>query len=208
MLAGLLLGQAPACAANDAAPGYLVVTLGTSNASFPLALDYASSDHRISEEVQWSPATPNDLGTDRGEQGVIHVKALPPGRYLFYRVAENDGSFLHRWDVSMPFTVKANQVTYAGNFDFILHQARDILDRPMAGRGYFRLHDDSIRDIPVAARKSREPALTDMPLDSSPMAAAALDAPPFCLVPASAAAPFDDAPRCDASRRTMGPGQK
>ena len=198
VLAGLLLGPASARAADNAAEGYLVVTLGTSNANFPLSLDYASSDHRISEEVEWTPATPNDLGTDRGEQGVIHVKALPPGRYLFYRVAVNDGSFIHRWAVSLPFTIAANQVTYAGDFTFILHQDRNILDRPMAGGGYFRVSDQSIRDIPVAARKALEPGLTDMHADTSPVAAAGLDAPPFCLPPASSAAPSDGAPICKA----------
>ena len=207
MLAGLLLSLAPACAAGDAAPGYLVITLGTSNASFPLFLDYASNDHRISNEVQWSPATPNDLGTDRGEQGVVYVKALPPGRYGFYRIAVNDGSFIHHWTVSLPFTIAANQVTYAGDFDFVLHQARDILGRPIEGGGYFRLSDESIRDIPVAARKALEPGLTDMPVDISPMAAARLDAPPFCLPLAGTAVPSDAAPRCNAPRRTTGLGE-
>jgi hypothetical protein len=200
VLAGLLLSLAPACAAGDSAPGYLVITLGTSNATYPLFLDYASSDHRISEEVQWSPATPNDLGSNRGEQGVVYVKALPPGRYGIYRIALNDGSFIHHWTLSLPFTIAANQVTYAGDFDFVLHQARDILGRPIAGGGYFRLSDESIGDIPVAARKALEPGLIEMPVDSSPMAAARLDAPPFCLPLAGSAAPSDTAPRCPAPK--------
>ena len=43
--------------------------------------------------------------------------------------------------------------------------ARDILGRPIEGGGYFRLSDESIRDIPVAARKALEPGLTEMPVE-------------------------------------------
>ena len=197
VLAGLLLGLPPAPArADDAAPGYLVVTLGSAAARFPLFLDYASRDRKISEEVEWTPATPNDLGSDSGEHGVVYVKALPPGRYRFYRIAENDGSFVRRWTLSVPFTITANQVTYAGDFNFVSHRGRDFLDRPITDGGYFRLSDENIRDIPVAARKAREPGLNDMPVDATPLAQIKLNAPPFCLPSDAEAAPPDTAPRC------------
>ena len=188
--------MAPAHAADDTAPGYLVVTLGTRSAAVPLFLDYASSDRRISDEVEWTPATPNDLGSDRGEQGTVYVKTLPPGRYRFYRIALNDGSFVHRWTLSLTFTIAANQVTYAGDFGFVSHRALNILGRPIADGGYFQVSDESVLDIAVAARKAREPGLTDMPADSSLMDEIRLNAPPFCLPPEAETAPSDTAPRC------------
>ena len=196
-MVGLLLGLPPAPArAADDAPGYLVVTLGTENAQAPLFLDYASSDRRISDEIEWTPSTPNDLGSDDGEHGTVYVKTLPSGRYSIYRLAENDGTFVRSWTLSLSFTIAANQVTYAGDFDFVAHEGRNILSKPIADGGYFRLSDESVRDIPVAARKARQPGLADMKVDVSPMSEAKLSAPPFCLPPDARAAPSDTAPRC------------
>ena len=197
-MAGLLLGPSTPVRAADDAPGYLVVTLGSENAHAPLFLDYASSDRKISEEVAWSPSTPNDLGSDSGENGSVHVKALPPGSYRIYRIAENDGAFVHSWTLALSFTIAANQVTYAGDFDFVAHEGRNILGKPIADGGYFRLSDENVRDIPVAARKALEPGLADMKVDVAPVAEARLGAPPFCLPPSATASPSDTAPRCAA----------
>ena len=68
------------------------------------------------------PRTP-DISVDN-EIGTVIVRALPPGDYAFYRFGTKPGIGIR---LSLPFTVKAGETTYLGEFR-ILHwlQKRDV----------------------------------------------------------------------------------
>lgn len=185
----LLLFGGPLCssalwaAESATTPGYLIAALGTGQNAQSLFFDYSSTDGRISDEIEWRSHSraPNDFDDHRDNRGIVYVKALPPGTYRFYRIAENDGAFIHVWKFSIPFTIAAGHVTYAGDFAFVSITGRNFLGSPVPDGGYFNFSDESIRDIPIAALKARLPALTDMPVDLTTIDRSTLDAPPFCM---------------------------
>jgi hypothetical protein len=182
-------------------PGYLVISLGPAQHDVPvgLFLDYASDDRKTSDEVSWRSLwpTPNDYENDNGDRGIVYVEALPPDSYHLNRIAENDANFVYWWGVSVPFAIVSGHVTYAGDFKFVNAYWSGWFGVSVPKGGYVKVANESARDVPIAAKKTKVPELATLPLDLLIVDAAALGAPPFCMAPNSEGAPHGtDYPTC------------
>ncbi|MGN6516269.1 MAG: hypothetical protein ACTHLR_10580 [Rhizomicrobium sp.] len=184
-------------------PGYLVISLGPFLEGYPasLFLEYSSDDKKVENEVEWMSLSPipNDYQLKSGDRGVVYVRALPPGKYYFYRIAENDGNFVFWWRLGIPFAISSGRVTYAGDFKFVAQQGKGLFGLPISKSGYLTVTDESSRDIAVASRKLKSLDLTVLPVDTIAIEPDMLKHPPFCMSEKpEVATPGTDPPICPA----------
>lgn len=86
------------------------------------------------------------------EQGVVLIQSLPPGDYeifnfdIFFNAGTVQTNFSSREPFSIPFTVKAGETTYLGNYQANRISGKNILGLPVASGAVFtvtsRLEDD------------------------------------------------------------------
>jgi len=98
------------------------------------------------------------------EEAEVWVWQLQPGDYEFYNfeVRSNSpysgGTSSSKNDFSIPFTIKAGQTLYLGDFHAYGIEGRNFFGLPVHGGVYFGISDQSARDIPIAKRE--DPAIS------------------------------------------------
>ena len=88
-----------------------------------------------------------------GQNGVIRVRELPAGDYEMTNFRLHDNTLKKVWnlkkDFSVPFQVRAGEITYLGEF-----QATGVRAKALIGyyieQPYFLVSDQEARDIPLA----------------------------------------------------------
>lgn len=87
--------------------------------------------------------------------GMVYAYAVPAGEYeIFdYRLYFNDGFVSKTWTpneaFSIPFTLTPGSVTYIGDIETIPTYGRNFLGIEVEGGGYFKISDQSVRDLPI-----------------------------------------------------------
>jgi hypothetical protein len=145
--------------------GYLVISMsgGKSMKYKPIVLFYQSLDGREHGSVRYDkPDLLNPLSRRpdfraADETGVVVVRGLKPGRYVF-------DSFLTHWTnksfeahFKMPFEIRPGETTYVGNFRFVEKPAEGFTGFAQARDVYFVVRDKSRRDMAIARRKKPTP---------------------------------------------------
>jgi len=176
--------------------GYLVMSISQPRAALLsrevlVILDFHSFDRLVIGSVNYGNhnilknvlkgdlVTPDFKDTD--EEGIVVVRALPPGDYEFfqfsgeeqlgiriprtrYTVRPGDYEFfplagenrqaIARARYSMPFTIKAGETTYLGNFHLLVRRQTNGFPGLNSFSGYFfRLTDENSRDLAIAKNK-------------------------------------------------------
>lgn len=141
--------------------GYLVISMsgGKSMKFKPIVLFYQSLDGSEHGSVRYDkPDLLNPLShrpdfRDPDEMGVVVVRGLKPGRYVF-------DSFLTHWTnksfdahFKMPFEIRPGETTYVGNYRFVEKPGEGFTGFAQARDVYFVVRDKSRRDIAIAQRK-------------------------------------------------------
>lgn len=145
--------------------GYLVISMsgGKSMKFKPIVLFYRSLDGSEHGSVRYDkPDLLNPLSQrpdfrEADEMGVVIVRGLKPGRYVF-------DSFLTHWTnksfdahFKMPFEIRPGETTYVGNFRFVEKPTAGFTGFAQARDVYFVVRDKARRDMAIAIRKKNAP---------------------------------------------------
>ncbi len=145
--------------------GYLVISMsgGKSMKYSPIVMFYQSLDGSEHGSVRYDkPYLLNPLSRrpdfrESDETGVVIVRSLKPGRYLF-------DSFLTHWTgksfeahFKMPFEILPGQTTYVGNFRFVEKPGPGFTGFVQSRDVYFVVRDKARRDLAIAARQKDPP---------------------------------------------------
>lgn len=98
------------------------------------------------------------------ESGVVEVHSLPPGNYEIYnfdiamKLGNGETHLTSKTDFSIPFTVRAGQVTYLGNYLANQITGKDVYGQPIPAGAVFVVEDREEHDLYLAAKL--KPSLT------------------------------------------------
>ena len=160
----LLIATAAARAETpDPQKGTLVFSAGTVGGSFNFHLLYHTVGpgpvHEKQFRYSWGGSKyDHGLDFEGHETGLVWVEQLPPGDYEFYnfRIPYNVGIVekrLHlRQPFSIPFTIKAGQSTYVGDFSCTRVEGKNVFGATETAGAYLVVSDKHERDIPVAQK--------------------------------------------------------
>lgn len=115
-------------------------------------------------------ATLHEFGGKK--EGYVKAAQFAPGTYhivnfkLVY--AATNSVYSSKADFSVPFEVKANEITYLGEFLATGTLAKLVIFVPSPERPYFILSDQQARDMPIAVAET--PQLKDLPVKKAPLA--------------------------------------
>jgi hypothetical protein len=145
--------------------GYLVISMsgGRDMKYKPIVMFYTSLDGSEHGSVRYDkPDILNPLShrpdfREPDETGVVVVRSLKPGRYVF-------DSFLTHWTnksfdahFKMPFEIRPGETTYVGNFRFVEKPGQGFTGFAQARDVYFVVRDKARRDMAIAVRKENPP---------------------------------------------------
>lgn len=139
--------------------GYLVMSFGRSRSQALAVFDhfvelsFQKLDHSLSGTVRHGVGSKADY-SEAGNEGVVFVRALPPGEYEFFyiRLEGLGGIFQVRY--SLPFAIRSRQATYIGSLQLLLKDQLGALGGVTVAGYFVRLSDQSTRDLEIAHRKS------------------------------------------------------
>lgn len=107
------------------------------------------------------------------ETGMVLVQAMPPGEYeiynffIFRRAGVLTYSFRSKTDLSIPFTVKAGQATYLGNYQANDFSGKNIIGFSEPAGAVFVVTDRLAAELPIAQAKANTALGT--PADATPV---------------------------------------
>jgi len=157
--------------------GYLVMSISQDKVGFfdreaVVILHFRKLDRLVTGFVNYGNHRVLDFAPstldfeDASEQGIVIVRALPPGDYEFFdfsgdkevptypTIDPNPSYFRARY--SLPFTIKAGETAYLGNFRLVVKPGGNkLLGPPFAAGYYLGLSDRSSRDLAIAHDKKR-----------------------------------------------------
>jgi hypothetical protein len=150
--------------ADDAGQGKIVLGFGAAPEMkfVSYAFFFRSADHRHRDYVSYDQ---NGLFTadrrdfdDATENGAVKILTMPAGDWEFIMLKEMDSAETTydygTNDISIPFTVKAGETVYIGDFKAVLQSPRTGSDYyPIPAK--FIVGDRSARDIPIAQKKNK-----------------------------------------------------
>src|ERR1700685_178364 len=129
-----VLAAMPGARANDAGKGRIVLGFGAAPqmAFVSYAFFFRSMDHRYRDYVSYDQ---NGLFTadhrdfdDATENGAVKILTMPAGDWEFIMLKEMDSEQTTydygTDDISIPFTVKAGETVYIGDFKAVLQSPR------------------------------------------------------------------------------------
>jgi tetratricopeptide (TPR) repeat protein len=162
--------------------GYVVISIALHDAGVGIVamiLDAESSDGNVLSAFRmWRPSIfgskTYDIQDGTEIVGDVVVRSLPPGNYVLSRMtyvaatgcngANPTGYF------SIPFTVKAGQVTYLGALRYEPLTWNTLFGSACSHGGYFVVSDEKARDVAIA--KTKLASLPDVVVSSVPDTAA------------------------------------
>lgn len=155
------LAAAPACAADDADKGKVVLGLGAQpGTEFNLyQLKFRTRDGKHNDYITYGQhgflVTDRRDFDDAGENGAVKILTMPAGDWEIYTISLLDIyniTFTPKAEFSIPFTVKAGETIYLGDFKAVGGPKNYTDDYHPTG-AYFVVGDRSARDIPIAQKK-------------------------------------------------------
>lgn len=97
------------------------------------------------------------------EEGVVLVRALPPGEYeiynfnIYFNTGMVEKNFGARVDVAIPFTVKTGVTTYLGNYQANGQTGKNVFGMPLPAGAVFAVSDRLADDLALAQAKAAAP---------------------------------------------------
>ncbi len=105
------------------------------------------------------------------ENGVILISSLPSGDYDIFNFDLFDFNNIHyssRTPISIPFTIKPNQVTYIGNYQANSIPTKNSFGMTSFAWGYFVTENRANQDLEIARKK--DPSISKFDINSAPAA--------------------------------------
>lgn len=122
-------------------------------------LNYRSRDGRISDAIAWMKESPLSSDTpdfsEPSKSGEVFALKLAPGDYeIFNYTIVGDGArHSVSEDFSIPFTIKAHETIYLGEFLGVVTHGGNISASPEQRAPIFVISDQIARDAAIAARE-------------------------------------------------------
>lgn len=145
--------------------GYLVISMsGGKTMKFkPIVLFYQSLDGSEHGSVRYDkPDILNPLSRrpdfrDPDETGVVIVRSLKPGRYVFDRFLTHWTNKSFEAHFRIPFEIRPGETTYVGNYRFVEKPGEGFTGFAQSRDVYFVVRDKARRDMSVALRQKKPP---------------------------------------------------
>jgi hypothetical protein len=148
--------------------GYLVISIGGVRSAremtfAPIVLFYRKLDGSRHGSVRYArldwmnPMTQRPDYRDSDEAGAVVVRSLEPGSYEFHSFLGHRPGQNYDAHFSIPFTIRAGQITYAGDYCFVEEHGSGALEITRVKESFFVVRDRSSRDLPLARLKEEHP---------------------------------------------------